>query len=196
MTIKPRLSIRLALVLVALVACGLAALRWNDPASRYRRQHDERSLDAVLSARVANGDSVRALDALLGPGSPTGKRDSADRSRASWPRTPRPTRRGSVPRTRSSATTRAGDEDHPPVPGRPPDQLQAGGFRRARPQVRRGVEVRKSAGFPRNARGPEKRKRSGIQCPCFVAFFVLSTKSRRRSASLSDLRTFRLARIW
>jgi hypothetical protein len=70
MRIRPRLSIRLTSLLIALVAIVLAVVHWNDPAVRYRRDHDEVSLNAVMSHRVSFGDSVETIESLLGPGKP------------------------------------------------------------------------------------------------------------------------------
>jgi hypothetical protein len=70
MTIRPTLSIRLALLLIALIGGVLAVIRWNDPAVRYRRDHDAESLNLVMSRRVALGDTVETIEALLGPGKP------------------------------------------------------------------------------------------------------------------------------
>jgi hypothetical protein len=68
MTIRPRVSIRLTLVLIALIGGILAVVRWNDPVVRYRRDHDESSLNTVMSRRVAAGDTVESIESLLGPG--------------------------------------------------------------------------------------------------------------------------------
>jgi hypothetical protein len=68
MRIRPRLSIRLTLLLIALVAIVLAVVHWNDPAVRYRRDHDEVSLNAVMSRRASFGDTVETIEGLLGPG--------------------------------------------------------------------------------------------------------------------------------
>jgi hypothetical protein len=65
---KPRISMRVLIALVALISVVLAVARWNDPVVRYRRNHDEASLHAVLSRRVANGDSIEAVEAILGRG--------------------------------------------------------------------------------------------------------------------------------
>jgi hypothetical protein len=68
MSMKPRLSIRVALLMIALIGGALAVARWNDPALRYRRDHDQVSLHAVLSGRIANGDTIERIEAFLGPG--------------------------------------------------------------------------------------------------------------------------------
>ena|SRR5436190_709823 len=61
----------LVVVIVALVvAFGvmLGVVRWVDPVARYRRDHDAASLYVVLNTRIANGDSLEAVEALLGRG--------------------------------------------------------------------------------------------------------------------------------
>ncbi|MEW4568998.1 hypothetical protein AB1L88_14130 [Tautonia sp. JC769] len=65
---KPRLSMRQALVLVALAGGILAVLRWFDPVVRYRRDRDADSLYSALSSGVKNGDPVEKLERLLGTG--------------------------------------------------------------------------------------------------------------------------------
>jgi hypothetical protein len=64
--VKLRMSIRMSLILVALAGAILGFLRWNDPAVRYRRDHDEASLNAVLSGRIVNGDSIQTVESKLG----------------------------------------------------------------------------------------------------------------------------------
>ncbi len=65
---KQRISIRMSLILVALIGAVLGILRWNDPAVRYRRDHDETSLHEVLSGRMVNGDSIETVESILGRG--------------------------------------------------------------------------------------------------------------------------------
>lgn len=40
-------------------------------ASHYRVRHDSKSLYEVLSTKIANGDSLTAIEAILGPSQPT-----------------------------------------------------------------------------------------------------------------------------
>jgi hypothetical protein len=64
-----RLSIRVTLLAIALIAGVLAAIiHYNDPAVRYRRDHDSASLRFVLGHRVANGDSIASVRSALGVG--------------------------------------------------------------------------------------------------------------------------------
>ena len=65
----PRVTIRVTLALIALIAGLLGLFRWwNDPAVRYRRNHDPAALWAVLSQRVQNGATVEAVESQLGRG--------------------------------------------------------------------------------------------------------------------------------
>ncbi len=68
MTRKLRISIRVTCLMIAFIAGALAIVHWNDPALRYRRDHDEVSFRAVLHGRIANGDTIERVEAFLGPG--------------------------------------------------------------------------------------------------------------------------------
>ena len=61
-----RISLRAMILLIVPIAGLLAFLRWNDPVSRYRRLHDAASLNAIMSRRVQNGDSLSKVELLLG----------------------------------------------------------------------------------------------------------------------------------
>jgi hypothetical protein len=66
-----RFTIRRMMVAVAVISLVIgvtvSTIRWNDPTARYRRNHDDESLRAILSSRVENGDRVEKLRELLGP---------------------------------------------------------------------------------------------------------------------------------
>lgn len=63
-----KFSIREAIIAVALIAAGLAVVRWNDPAVRYRRTGEGHALYAVLKDRLRNGVTFEGASQILGPG--------------------------------------------------------------------------------------------------------------------------------
>ena len=64
---KFKFSIRAVLILVTLLGGLFAFIHWNDPVTRYRRNHDAASLRAILSRRARNGDTIARIQDLLGP---------------------------------------------------------------------------------------------------------------------------------
>ena len=47
-----------------------AIVRYNLPSQRYRRNGDYKSLRTLLSTKVASGDSLESVTAILGGGKP------------------------------------------------------------------------------------------------------------------------------
>ena len=64
---KLKFSIRAVLILFGLLGGIFAFIYWNDPVTRYRRDHDAASLRAILSRRAKNGDTIARIQDLLGP---------------------------------------------------------------------------------------------------------------------------------
>lgn len=62
-----KFSIRAVLILFTLLGGVFAFIHWNDPVTRYRRNHDAASLRAILSRRARNGDTIARIQDLLGP---------------------------------------------------------------------------------------------------------------------------------
>jgi hypothetical protein len=68
MKIRPRLSIRVLLIVIALIAMTFGFVRyWYDPVVYYRRNHDFHSFHLVMITRVSPGDTLTKIEELLGP---------------------------------------------------------------------------------------------------------------------------------
>jgi len=64
-----KFSLRVLILLIAAIGVGMAVVRWNEPAARYRRTGDAVAFYTVLKNQLRNGDSIRDVSRLLGPGS-------------------------------------------------------------------------------------------------------------------------------
>ncbi len=57
------------LILTLVASVVLLLIGYNSPSSRYQREHDVVNLRYLLSTQVVQGDSMRHVKSLLGPGS-------------------------------------------------------------------------------------------------------------------------------
>jgi|GEM_PF-5263332 len=69
MRVSRKLSVRMLMLAILGIAIGLAVIRWNDPAVRYRRTGEADAFYAVLKSQIKNGDSIDKVSRLLGVGS-------------------------------------------------------------------------------------------------------------------------------